>query len=204
MKNGFYVFGFTFLSLYVINAAKYSIDSVLNDSSQTIFGIIAMPATIMILLSQFVIQPYLNQMVEINKEGKEKFKSFIFKLSFMVVLLGIFVLIGATFLGIPLLELLYGIGLSNYKFGLQIIIIGAIFYGVSTVISAGLTTLRSTSSQLIIYLVASLVSFILSHFLVKEYQLYGAFYSYAISMLLLLIMYYIVFTYELKNKSAKI
>ncbi len=48
LKIGFFTFGFTLLNFYVINAARYAIDSSASDSAQTIYGIIAIPATVLI------------------------------------------------------------------------------------------------------------------------------------------------------------
>ena len=61
LKTGFYTFILTFLSIYVINISRYTINNVLTDDLQTIFGIIIMPATFMGLLGQFIIQPFLTK-----------------------------------------------------------------------------------------------------------------------------------------------
>ena len=46
------IFVMEFLSLYIGNAPKYAIDSVLTEEIQAIFGIIIMPATVMSFISQ--------------------------------------------------------------------------------------------------------------------------------------------------------
>ena len=58
--NGFPTFCVTFLNIYLINASKYAIDNVMTEDYQAIFGIIVMPATIMVLLAQFMVHPFLN------------------------------------------------------------------------------------------------------------------------------------------------
>ena len=69
-KNGFFIFIISFLGLYLINAPKYAIDNYLANDLQTIFGIIVMPATIMGLVGQFLLHPYLTTIVELYKENK--------------------------------------------------------------------------------------------------------------------------------------
>ena len=55
-KLGIWTFLITLLTQYIINASKYSIDSYLNNNSQTIYGIILMPATLVILCGQFLMK----------------------------------------------------------------------------------------------------------------------------------------------------
>ena len=63
-KSGFFTFAISFLGVYILNAPKYAIDSFLAENYQTIFGIIVMPATVIGLVAQFLIHPYLNKIVE--------------------------------------------------------------------------------------------------------------------------------------------
>ena len=60
-KKGFFVFAISFLGMYVLNAPKYAIDTYLTNEMQTIFGIIVMPATVIGLVAQFLIYPYLTR-----------------------------------------------------------------------------------------------------------------------------------------------
>ena len=71
-KYGFFTFIISFLGIYILNAPKYSIDSYLTENYQTIFGIIIMPATVVGLVAQFLIHPYLNKILELynNKDLK--------------------------------------------------------------------------------------------------------------------------------------
>ena len=203
LKDGLFAFLYTFLTLYVINAPKYSIDSLMKNSDQTIFGIIIMPATIVILFSQFIIQPFLIKFKELNKKSKKEFRNFTFKMSLGVMIIGIITIIITYFIGIPLLEILYGMDLKKYLKSLIIIITGASFYGLSVVFSTALTTLRKTFCQFIIYLIVSIISMFLANYLTAHYGLNGAFYSYLIIMILLLILYLIIFLLKIKEEVEK-
>ena len=95
-KNGFFTFAISFLGLYITNAPKYAIDSVLTEEIQAIFGIIIMPATVMSLLAQFLIHPYLNTIFKLYQTNKYKelVKLFEFKgaiISYTVVMIIYFV-----------------------------------------------------------------------------------------------------------------
>ena len=69
-KIGFFTFTLTFLANYLINAPRYAIDDILTNDLQTIFGIIIMPATLMALLGQYIIQPSLIKLSECIKDKK--------------------------------------------------------------------------------------------------------------------------------------
>ena len=64
-KKGFFAFAIAFLALYLLNIPRYSIDSMLTQEMQAIFGIIVMPATVVALFGQFILFPYLNKISEI-------------------------------------------------------------------------------------------------------------------------------------------
>lgn len=199
LKMGFYAFGFTFLTQYVFNASKYTIDIILENKYQTIFGIILMPATVLLLMGQFIIQPFLMNLKQQLKEDRKKFSYTILKLSGIVVLLGIFALLAAYLLGIPVLNLLYGIKLNDYLSCLLMIITGATIYEVTVVLSTALITMRYTKAQLIIFLITSVFTGVLSWILVSKHQIYGASLTYLVTMILLLILYIFIYFISLKK-----
>lgn len=200
LKNGFFTFGFTFLTLYVINAPKYSVDLFMNNSSQTILGIIIMPATIIILFCQFIIQPFTMKIKEAFSNGKLEFNSLIKKLILGVIVIGVIALIFGYFIGIPVLELLYNINLSKYKLSLLVIIVGATIYGITVIYSTALVTMRKTFCQFIMFIIAGVFAMVVSSLLTKNFGIYGACQSYAITMLFLLVIYMCVYQYQIRKK----
>ncbi len=200
LKSGFYTFIFTFLTQYIINASKYAIDNYLSNDIQTIYGIIAMPATVMALCSLFLIQPFLNKLTELyKKKNIKEFNTLTIKLFGLLFIFGIVLIIGTFFLGIPVLELVYGIKLSNQLIPLMIIIIGSVLYGLTNILLNSLIVLRKTLVQSIIFIVISLCTLFISNILVKNYGLLGASCSYFISMFMLLIAYVITYSIIIKR-----
>ena len=200
-KLGIFVFGFTFLTQYILNAPKYAIDSSLTNDMQTIYGIISMPATFIVLCSQFIIQPLLVKFSKLikNEEYDALFKLSI-KVAFVVILIGIASSIAAYFLGVQVLKLIYGLDLKKYLIPLLIILCGATFYSVSFVLSNILTAMRKTFIQIIFYIIISIVIFFLSRYLVINYGIIGGTLSYAITMLILCIMYVLYYLFYMKKK----
>ena len=199
-KCGFFTFLFTFLTQYVINASKYAIDNNMTDNYQTIFGIILMPATLIILCGQFLVHPFLVMFSSDLKENRIKdFSKLVVKIMFYVLIFGLLADIIAYFIGIPFLELVYNIQLDSYLRPLIIIISGATLFGMSYIISNALIAMRKTLIQSIIYIIASIFTLFASNKLVILSGVNGASISYFLTMLLILIMYIIVFVIEMKK-----
>lgn len=198
---GFYTFGFTFLSNYLINIPRYSIDHYLTESYQTIFGIIVMPGTFIILVSQFIIQPFIMKLKNLHELKKNKeYNSLVNKILISILLIGVLFIIGAYIFGIHILEFMYGINLKKYLISLLIVLTGTISYALCTVISASLVVLRKTKIQLIIYVISLVSGILISYLLVKMYSFIGGVFSYLIIMMILTALYIIYYLVVIKNK----
>lgn len=202
--DGFFTFVLTFLGLYVINASRYAIDDLLEESLQTIFGIIIMPATFMGLFAQYIIQPILNKItIYIEKNEYKNLKKTTFSLLGFILLIGIFVFIIAYFLEVPVLGFVYGIDLSPYFISMLIIILGSFFYSMSTILSTILIAMRNTKIQALIYFIISIFTTVVSYMLVKKIQIKGASITYFLTMLLLTISFIICILYEINKRTNK-
>ena len=193
-KLGFFTFIISFLGMYILNAPKYSIDNYLTESYQTIFGIIVMPATVMGLVAQFLIHPYLNKIMDVYEDRNLKaLKKMIFKLVLIIGIFGMLASILAYLLGPEVLGGIYGIDLNLYRVNLVIIIIASTLYTVGVIYSSVLTTVRDTFSQFIIYIIISIFAFIISNLFTQFYELNGATYAY-LSIMFLQFSIYIVYS----------
>lgn len=202
-KNGFFPFAISFIGVYITNAQKYSIDNFLSEDIQAIFGIIIMPATIMGLLAQFLIHPYLNEIFDLYKsEQYIKIKKIIYKIILTIFIIGLMCTFAGYLLGTPILGMVYGIDLSDYSIQLAIILIAATFYTMAGIISPILVTMRCNFIQFVIYIFVALFEMIVSNILVYKLGFNGAIYAYLITML----TYFIVFFYvalKIINKHIK-
>lgn len=190
-KAGFFTFAISFLGMYVLNAPKYAIDSYLENNYQTIFGIIVMPATVISLVAQFLIHPYLNQIVAIYEEKDlKRLNKLTFKLITYIIVVGVISSILAYSLGTQVLGVIYGLDLSAYRLGLLIIIIASTLYTIGVIYSSILTTVRETFSQFIIYIIMAIFAFIVANFCTKVRQINGA----VISYLLIMAMQFLIYT----------
>ena len=201
LKNGFYTFAFSFLSLYVLNSSRYAIDRHLDNYNQMIFGIIVMPAMVMSLLSQFIIHPLLIKIKELIKN--KEFKS-LNKLSNLLILcllgIGIILIIGCYFLGIPFLQILYNTNLLNFKNSFMLIIAGSIFYGCTILISYILIGMRKTFSQFLLLAICSLIATISANVLVINKGITGASFNFFVIMLLEFILYMLLLKVSIRKE----
>lgn len=203
-KTGFFSFAILFLSVYLVNAQKYALDGVVEESLQAIFGMILMPATIISLAGQYLLQPILNTMANLYSNGEKKeFNKIVFKALLLIVAFGVVCVIGAYILGIPVLNILYSVNIVDYKLHLLIIIFGAILYSMSTLLSAALTTVRYTFVQFIVFSISSIIAFVISRILIGQFSIYGAAIAYLITMACQFILYVIIYIVIMKKIDFK-
>lgn len=190
LKSGFFTFCLNFLTLYLINASRYAIDDISTNEIQTIFGIIIMPATFMLIAVQYVLQPFL---VKVSKYIEEKnyinLKNIIIKLIQYTTVLGIGVFIVSIIFEKPVLEFVYGIDLDSYYFSIIIIILGSIFYAISCILSNILIALRQIVIQVCIYGIIAILTTLLSYFMILKYNIFGASITYLITMFISMILF---------------
>ena len=199
LKDGFYPFVIAFLSSYIINASKYAIDINLDEVSQTIFGIIVMPATVLPMFVSYLVTPYVLDISNYYfNNNYNLLKKLIKKFNISIVLVGLLGVFVAYTIAIPILNIIYGINLSEYKIHLVIIMLGATLYGIFNMLSNILIIMRKNKLQSIILLFVSIITFVMSYLLTKHYNLFGSSISFLISLFILFIIYIIIIKSELK------
>ena len=163
-----------------------------------------MPATIISLAVQYLLQPILNSMANFYAQGmKKEFNGLVLKAILLIFVFGIVCLIGAFLLGVPILSLLYGIDISSYKTLLMLIIAGGVLYSFSTLLSAALTTIRYTFIQFIVFSITSIFTFFFSRLLIQSLSIYGASLAYLVTMIFQFSLYIGIYLIILKRVHFK-
>ncbi|MEG0034940.1 MAG: lipopolysaccharide biosynthesis protein [Bacilli bacterium] len=194
-------FLFTLILLVVINIPRYIIDVYLNDSAQAIYGILSMPATFIMLFGQFILQPsLLNLSIHYKNRDLKQFNRTIFLLCGIILASLIIVLPITYVIGIPVLNLIYGIELEPYTLLLILVIVGAALYAASNVILNALITLHCTHEQLILQIFTLIFSLIVSVLLVKNFGLQGSIISYFAILSIQFVLYVLLYKYTIKKK----
>ena len=198
--TGFSIFIMSMLSQYIAMAQKYIIDFFMTNEEQALFGIIIMPATFVGMCAAMIVNPFLYKMNDAIKNNKfTTFNKIVLRILFYVLLIGAITLIATYFIGIPVLNFIYNLELEQYLFHLLIIVIASVGTAVVAVLSNALIALRKNTSQMIIYIIASVFTTLISTLLILNFGVLGASLSYASTILLLLILYIIDYTYVIHN-----
>jgi len=205
LEVNFYICGFTFFSTYLINAPKYAIDTYLTNDIQAIFNMLIMPATLMLLIGGFIINPILVDVAEkYEKRKNNELKSMITKVICYLLLFGVLALIASYFLGTWALGIIYGLSFTKYKTELLIVIVGAILYTFVTILGQILIAFRKIKIQLVIAVLCSIFAYVISNVLVPKLGLSGGIYSYLITMIFRTICYIpLIFSIFKKGTSDK-
>lgn len=190
LKTAFPLCVIAVLSFFVNNAPKYAIDACLTDEIQACFGFVAMPVFVIRLLNNFIYQPLLVPMA--MEWDQRKIKSFIRRIiqqTIMIIGISTVCLIGAYFLGIPVLSWLYSTDLSEYKEELMILLLGSGFMAESGYQSVVLTVMRCQKDLLWPYCLTAFIAVISLWRIVPIYGTLGAAVCYLTLMLLLCSLY---------------
>ena len=189
MIDGFPLFASLFLNMYISNAPKYAIDTYLTEEIQAVYNLIFMPAFMVMLLSNFIFNPIIKSYAELwlsddpeqHRELKRRIRSQ------LLVVLGLTILglaVAAT-IGLPMLGLIFGTDLSEYKKELCIVMIGGGALAYAQYFSTVITIIREQKSMIICYGIAAAAAYGLSGILVKTYGIVGAAIMYAVIMVVL-------------------
>ena len=194
-------FGARFLSVYISNIPKYSIDTQMDDVVQACFGFIFAPVYIVNVVGQFIFQPVLVEMAESWTYRKYKeYLCIISKLIFVVVVLTL----GCYVLGIPFLSWFYHVDLLAYKKELMLLMLAGGFLATVTIWNICLTIMRKQKVLLYGYGIVVLLEKIVADYIIKEYGLQGATWLYLVSIFSLCMLLGIAVVVIIKRKKRSL
>jgi O-antigen/teichoic acid export membrane protein len=194
-----------FLSFYIGNAPKYSIDAILSDEIQACYGFIAMPVFVIGLLNNFIFNPLIFRLSSLWNENKiESFIKRIFIQSIVVCIITLVCIGAASICGIPVLSWLYNTDLSAYKQELLIMLLGGGFLGMSGLLNIVITIMRGQRLLMTGYIVTALMAILFSDMVVERDGVMGATVFYTILMCVLSIAFFAIFIYGIVKKKKEI
>ena len=200
LKESFPIFIFSFLSIFLANAEKYVIVYYTNDEIQSIFGMLIMPATVLSLVGNYLINPFINDLNKYYKDKDyQKFDKLSLKILIALFIIGLFGTILCYLIGISILNIIFNINLNIYRMDLTLIIIASIFNASCMIISNLLIILNKNILQTIFYFISSLVAVLTCILLVKDDVINGATYAYLISYIINFVLYLIYYKVIIKK-----
>lgn len=199
LKNCFPLFFGGFISIYVTNAPKYSIDLLLGDSQQAVYGFIAMPVSAIGLLSGFIFSP---SVYSLSVEWKNNKKTFYRKIVFqMMAVIAITVgsILLAWFCGIQVLSFLFNTELDGYRNDLLILLLGGGFSALSALLGIYITIIRKQKWLSVGYIITALAALLISNRVVLSYGVRGASFLYLGLMFILSLVFFVMLINGLEN-----
>ena len=195
----------TSLAIYIGNAPKYMIDSCMDEKTQGYFGILIMPAFVIMILNNFIYQPIIRNLGEMwnNKEYKAFFKR-VFVQCVVVLLLTAIVIAAGAVVGLPLLSWLYGVDLMQFRGSFILLLLGGGIYALVSFIMVPLTTMRYQNCISFGFLGVSIMTFLFGDYLVKGWGITGASVLYVCINLVLAVYLTICFVYKFKREERAI
>ena len=170
------------LLAYIINVPKYAIEQFMSYDEQTYYNIIYMPAQVIYLLAAFAFKPFLTNLTEVYHESVSQFKKKVFRFVLLTGALTSVVMLVCFFIGIPILEILFGVELKPYKSAFIIVLLGGGFNAVSSFLYFMLAIMRRQRVTMVAYICGVFTALLSSEFLVKSWGIEGAAVVYCISM----------------------
>lgn len=202
--EGFPLFIGLFLNMYISNAPKYAIDSYLTDDIQAIYNMIFMPTFVVQLVTQFIFNPVLTLYAELWQAHElRKFKHFlkmIRKMCLYVLGLAILAVVVAATIAIPILSLLFGTDLSDYRKELVVIMVAGGMLGYSIYFNMLMAVIRAQRPMIYCYGIVAAMAMLMSGYFVRSYGIMGAAVLYAALMTLLTIALLIATVIPLKRE----
>ncbi|MCI9341689.1 MAG: lipopolysaccharide biosynthesis protein [Lachnospiraceae bacterium] len=196
----FPLFAGSYLALYIGNAPKYAIDSVMSSSDQACFNYVFMPVFVIGLLNNFIYQPILSKLaIEWNSKKYRKFIHMVVRQLLVIVGLTILVLIFGYLMGIPVLSVLYDNDLNDYKQELMVLLLGGGMLAFSGFFNVVLTIMREQKKMLLGYFSVAAIAMLISRTIVKNFGTLGAAYLYGILMFILANVFGVIFVYVIKK-----
>ena len=202
--EGFPLFASLFLNMYISNAPKYAIDAYLTDEIQALYNFIFMPAFMVGLLANFIFTPILTSYAQLWQSGESgairKLVRLIKRQCLVIMGLTAAGLAVAFTIGIPVLSLIFGVDLSDYRWELCLVMAGGGMLAYSTFFSTVVTIIRLQRPMFVCYGFCAALAYALSGFFVKTSGVMGAVIMYGAIMTILSVMLGVIMVWGIARK----
>ena len=188
-KNTGFLFVSVFLDFYIFSSAKYAIDAHMNNAASGYFNLIFMPTSVIYMVANFVIRPYLTTLTDLWTEEKiTEFKKTLVRIAAVILGLTVLAVAGTLVLGkwaLSIMELLMGGEkgtLTVYFWAFAGIVLGGGFYALANLMYYALIIMRKQKTVFFVYAAAAAAAFFLSGNLVGILGIDGAALCYLLLM----------------------
>ncbi len=196
-----------FLNMYIINASKYTVERIFGDATLGVYNALYMMTFVVNMFSSFVLKPTITSLAQRYTNNNLKgFLNLILRQVAIILGLTAVCIGGAYLLGIPVLSWLFGIDLSAYKSALCLMVISGGFTAFYQLFQYAIIVMRHQYSTFVCCVVTAIVTYFATPILTREHGILGASASYAISIVImsLLFMGFFAFYFIKESKKSKV
>jgi len=179
-----------FLWTYLLSASRMAVDNVMTSTDQSYYQVLFLPVSVINLFAGFLIRPSLLVLTEHHAKGNQKaFWGIIMKIFLLMVIISLVCMVGAYLVGIPVLQLLAGCDLSQYRMLFVFLICAGGFNSIAYILYYVLTIFRNRGAIVCGYGIAASIALLISNDMTRQFGLWGAAGSYLISILVLMFIF---------------
>lgn len=197
------ILAITFLATFSINIPRFFIDKY--DPSQIgYFGIIAVPITLIAVFMSFILQPNIVTLTKLYEKARyQAFNSLIKKIIGITLGFGVVVATMAYIVGVPVLNLIFGIDFSSHNNELMIMIVGGIANAVVAVFISIFTIIRKFKAQFYTLVATNFLLIALSQIFVQSYGMFGGAIVFSVVSIFQMITILTLFNFSMRQAARK-
>ncbi|MCR5797355.1 MAG: hypothetical protein K6G63_05495 [Eubacterium sp.] len=181
-----------FLWTYLLSASRIAVDAKMASEFQSYYQVLFMPVSVINLFAGFLIRPSLLGLTEQYANGDMKpFWKTIRKMVLLLVAFTVVCMAGAYICGIPVLEVLVKCDLKAYRIMFVFLIFAGGINALVYLLYYIMTIFRAGKGIMIGYITSSVIAFFISGVLTEKHGLWGASWSYLISVGYLMLFFVI-------------
>ncbi len=201
LKECFPLFLGSFLWTYILSAGRIAIDGNMASNFQSYYQMLFLPVNIVNLCATFVMKPLLPRLAESysRKEWKE-FRGLVGKITAVIAGFTVLCMVLAFFLGIPVLSLLSGCDLQEYREILVFLMLAGGINSLAYFMYYILTVMRNNKGVFTGYVTAAVLTVVISGQMVQRSGIAGAAGSFFITVLYLMLIFLAFIAVELKKQ----
>ena len=200
-----------FVDFYIFSASKYAIDLHLTDADSGIFNILFMPTSVIYLVANFIIRPYMTRLAEIyEKADFARYQKIIRILAVYIVILSLLAVGGTLVMGRWVLMLFEGIlgeqyygVLIRHHWNFVLIIAGGCCYAMTNLFYYILIIMRQQKMIFFNYVLMAVVAFVITRRAVTGFGMEGAATAYPLYMLLTMLVFISTYHKELRKEKER-
>lgn len=189
-----------FLTTYILNASKYSIDKYYTSEYLGVFNALYMMAFVINMFASFMLKPMISTMADKYNGGERNgFVKLIRRQGVVIAGVTVICVAGGYLLGVQVLSLLFGIDLYPYRYELCLMLIGGAFTAVYQLLQYAIVIMRHQYSCLAGCGITALLTLWFNPILTRKYGIRGGALSYLTSMTVMSVCFFIFLLYYLKK-----